>query len=529
VASKESEHIILNLALGRFRSMPQSTQPITGATPHRRRIASSIAWNYAGHFYQICINLGLTAYVVRIIAVPEYGLLLFVMSLSATLNILDMGISSVLVQTYVEAAGSANKHRLNDLISTAFLTLAGLGFIGAIALSALSLLLPGPFNIPHQYVHEASLVFVIAALVLQISLPSIAVEQVYQASHRFDRINQIRLVVSTLQLVLTLAVLAAGLRIVGLALVQLCSTALELLLLSAMLPFNVPGARLSLRRFRWGLLGPLINLSKWALLNNILASFFDLAVWIILGSLGSMKEAAMFGLAGKLPKQLWNLVDKGAIVALPAMSKSALEGDPASLQQTFLKSQKLVVGAILPFIVLGAVFARPLIQVWAGSAYTDAAVVMKWLLLAALAHAVLYSSDLLLYACSQIQKAAWISFAGGVVSVAGATLLVSRYGAAGMASALAITQIFFGGGWFTLEACRLSHTPPGLFLRTVANGLAWPVFVMVAETALICSVWRFLSPPWLVVAAVLSGCVYLGIWSWQTALPLYHGHTEIVG
>lgn len=509
--------------------MPESTSQITGAASARKGMAASIAWNYTGHLYQICINLGLTAYIVRRIAVPEYGLLLFVMSLSATLNILDMGISSVLVQTYVEAAGNADKRRVNDLISTAFLTLAGLGFIGALALSGLSLLLPGPFNIPHPYLHEASLVFLIAALVLQFSLPSIALEQVYQASQRFDRISQMRLVTSTLQLILTVAILAAGFRIVGLALVQLLSAALELLLLAVMLPSSVLGARLSCTRFKWNLLAPLMSLSKWALLNNILTSFFDLAVWLILGSLGSMQAAAMFGLAGKLPRQLWNLVDKGAIVALPSMSRFAMHGDLAGLQQIFLKSQKLVIGAILPFIVLGCVFARPLIQVWAGSQYSDAAVVMQWLLLAALAHAVVYSSDLLLYACSRIRKAAWISFAGGAISVTGATLLVSRYGAAGMAAALAITQILFGGGWFTLEACRLSHTPARLFFRTVVHGLAWPFFVMAAEIALILGIWRFLSSAWLVVAAVVSGCVYLGIWSWRTALPLYRSRTEIAG
>src|SRR5665213_4578657 len=93
----------------RIRSIPESTPQITGASSARKEMAVSIAWNHAGHLYQICINLGLTAYIVRRIAVPEYGLLLFVMSLSATLNILDMGISSVLVQTYVEAAGNADK------------------------------------------------------------------------------------------------------------------------------------------------------------------------------------------------------------------------------------------------------------------------------------------------------------------------------------------------------------------------------------------------------------------------------------
>ena len=131
---------------------------------------------------------------------------------------------------------------------------------------------------------------------------------------------------------------------------------------------------------------------------------FDRFVWIILGSLGSMKEAAMFGLASKAPKQLWNLVDKGANVALPILSRSFTENDQVALQQTYLRTQKLVFGAILPFIVLGCFFARPLIEFWAGSQYAGAALVMQWLLIAAFSHAISYSSDQLLYAGGEVKR-----------------------------------------------------------------------------------------------------------------------------
>ena len=55
--------------------------------------ARSIAWNYVGYLYNIAISFGVTAYIVRHIAVAEYGLFLFVLSLSATLYLMDIGIS----------------------------------------------------------------------------------------------------------------------------------------------------------------------------------------------------------------------------------------------------------------------------------------------------------------------------------------------------------------------------------------------------------------------------------------------------
>jgi len=167
--------------------MLELVKTIVGGRMMRRSTARSIAWNYAGYIYQIAINFGLTAYVVRYIAVTEYGLLLFVMSLSNILYLMDMGISSVLVQAYVAAAESGEDDRLNNLIGTTFIALTALGMVGVLIFTGIAASLPGPFKIPQTYLHEASLVFVIAALIILVGLPSIALEQAYQASERFDR------------------------------------------------------------------------------------------------------------------------------------------------------------------------------------------------------------------------------------------------------------------------------------------------------------------------------------------------------
>jgi len=509
--------------------MRNFVKAIVGPRVAHRNAARDIAWNYAGYLYQISINLGLTSYVARYLAVPEYGLFLLVMSLSATLYLLDMGISSVLIQVYVAASVSAEGNRFNDLLSTTFWALTALGTAGVLIFAALASALPGPFNIPHEYLHEASVIFVIAALVIQVGLPTIALEQAYQARHRFDRINQIQLLIATLQLVLSILVVAAGFRIVALAIVQLAVAAVRLLILALALPASVPQARLHFARFKWCELKPLLHLSKWAFVNNLCASLFDIAAWTILGTLGSMREAAMFGLATKLPAQLRNLVDKGAHVALPLWSQASAESNHANLARTYLKVQKLVFGAVLPFVTLGCIFAQPLLRVWAGSQYSAAGLVMQWLLLAALSYAFAYASDLLLYACGRVKKAAFIALWGGIISAASGLLLVPRYGAAGLAAGMAVTQLVVNCTWFTSEACKICRISQWILLREILDGLAWPVLVLCIEIVLIWSVSSYLRPHWLVLAAVLSGCVYLALWGARTALPLYRSQGEIPG
>jgi O-antigen/teichoic acid export membrane protein len=472
------------------------------------------------------VNLGTTAYIVRRVPVPEYGLFLFVLSLSAALYLLDMGISGVLVQSYVSILAGQDRDRLNELMSTAFWALTMLGFAGVLIFTAIAAILPGPFNIPSQNIHEAAIIFVIAALVIQVSLPRIALEQAYQASNRYDRINQVQLLATAAQFVLTVVVLASGYRIVALAVVQLAVSVLYLFLLVLALPASVPQASLSLTRFKWALLKPVMNLSKWAFLDNLGYCLFNVFAWSILGSLSSMREVAMFGLAARLPTQLRNAVEKGAHVTLPLMSEHAAKSDLDGLRETFFRTQRIVFGAILPFIVLGCVFARPLIQVWAGGEYVQAAVVMRLLLLATLGDAVLYSSGTLLYAVGRVKRAAWMSLLGNAIGVCAMFLTVSRYGAAGVASAIAIAQVFPGGAWFTIEACKVCRASPMALARGMLQRVAKPTVLMMAAVTVILCFWKLLSPFWLVLAAAACGCIYLGHWGARTAPGLFRGRTE---
>jgi O-antigen/teichoic acid export membrane protein len=483
--------------------------------------AKNIAWNYAGYLYQIGINLGLTYYIVRRVSVAEYGLLLFVMSLSGTLYLLDAGISNVLVQAYVETLSSSDQYRPTTLLSTAFLALAALGTLGALILTAVGFGLPGPFNIPHGYLREAFIIFVIAGLIVQVSFPSMALEHLFQAIHRFDRINQIQLACSTIQAVLSILALAAGFGIVALASTQLVAAIIRLLCFIAARPKTLPLARLSFTNFSWSLFQPLLKLSRWAFLNNISTYLFDLFVWMVLGSLGSMQEAALFGLAGKPPKQLWNVIDKGAGVALPILSTANAKNDLRGLQETYLKMQSVIFGAIVPFILLGCVFARPLIEVWAGSRYLGAAVVMRWLLVAALAHAITYSSDLLLYACANVKQAAIIASWSGAMGIVCALALVSRFGAAGMAAGIALSQLLVNCPWFTVAACRRSQISLVRLLRALIRGLGLPLFVLTVEIAIVWSLLPRLSPVSIMIGATASGLVYLAIWGAHTAHLLY--------
>lgn len=492
----------------------------------RSTTTRNISWNYIGHFCQLAINFGLTSYIVRRLSVTEYGLFLFVIFLSSSIYMLDFGISGLLVQRYIAASLSLEKSRLQELISTVFVAFAVLGLVGAAILLGLSLVLPGPFNIPPQYVHEASLVFVASAGNILFGFLSLGFEPLYEAANRFDRVNQIQLAGSGLTFLSSIALFYFGYGIVALATVQCAAAAFQFLLFVALIPSVFPAVQINVLHFRWEALRDLLSQSKWAFLDDMASYISEIFLWMLLGSTGSMREAALFGLASKMPTHLWYLIDRGAGVCLPLMSESVVSDNRDNLRRIYLTTQRLVLGLALPFVLLGSVFARPLIQVWAGDTYTPSALVMQWLLLASLAHAIVYSSSLLLWAFGQFRRIALISASGSILTVAIALILVPRYGAAGMAFSIAAAQVLVVSPLFTFQACKYARISFGVLVSQMLRGLGLPTAIAASGVGAVLVFRGQFSAPWIVLAGIALGLSYFVVWGFRTALPIYRQAAE---
>jgi O-antigen/teichoic acid export membrane protein len=490
-------------------------------------IAQSVAWNYLGAVYEAGAGVVLVGYVVRRISVGEYGVLLLAMSLCSMMFLLDVGLSNLLVQAYI-AAAKENCERLSDLLSTAFVTLSGLGTLGLLVFTTLALKLPGPFNIPPGYVGRAVGVFILVAVATQVGLPTMALEYAYQAFHRFDRINQAQLVAATVRVVLTVVLLAEGYGVVALAAVQIVVSVTRLLVLWVALRWSVPDAHLDVRCFDWNLLKPLLRRGTWAVLDNSMRQLASISDFFILGVFSSVSSVALFGLGGKLPTQLSNMVTRGAIVILPFLAQHHADGDQRQLQRVYLNTQNLVFSGVLPVVVLGCVCARPLIRVWAGSAYIGAAVVTQWLLLAALSLAMEYSSDLLLYALGEVKTAARIATFESVANVVVSLALVFRYGAVGLAAGTAITHILINAFWYTPAACRAAGIRISELVRAVVGGQAWLLLLLSVEIVIIRLVWSALPPEGVLIVGMIGGVAYLAVWGLRTAIPMWRLRVEAV-
>ena len=482
-------------------------------------MARSVAWSYLGAASEVIAGLVLIGYIVRRISVAEYGLLLLAISLGSLTYLLDLGLENLLVQGYVEAA-SDSLSSVTILLSTAFTTLTLIGLIGGGGMAAFALLLPGPFNIPKEYVGEAIAIFVLVGISTAVGFPTIALNLAFEAFQRFDRINQLQALLAVLRVVLTVVLLARGYGVVALAVIHVVLALTRLLVLAAALHWSIPGVRLDLLDFDWRRIRPLLSLGGWSALDNISRQVASSSDSFILGVFGPVASVAIFGLGNKLPAQLSNLVIRGAGVILPSLAQHHADADKPRLRNLFLHAQRLVVTGALPVVVLGCVCARPLIQVWAGSAYVGAVPVMQWLLLAALSMALEYSAGLLLYACGEVKRASLITTVASVANLLVSLMLVFRYGAVGLAAGTALTHVMINVFWYTPSACRTAGISFSELMRIVFAGQAATLSLLCVEALLLFLLPRVLSPLGTVIVGIIFGVSYLALWSVKTVIPL---------
>jgi O-antigen/teichoic acid export membrane protein len=494
-------------------------------------LVRSVSWNYLGYVLEFLSGLLLTAYVVRRIPVHDFGIYLLANSVAAFIYLLEFGMGNILVPLYVSTLARKGIAEVSRLASTVFVVLFAAGVGGAAIVSLAGLITPGLLRMPHAETALAVRVLIVMSIATALALPQVAVEQLCQAFHRFDRVNQVQIAALVVRVGLTVAVLMAGKGILALAAVQVGVVCLRLAGLWALAPAAISGLSLRLC-FDRELLSKAIHMSKWAFADDISHRIALNTEPVVLAVLGSFEQVALFGVGSKLPAHLYQFAARGMSVLIPTLSKHHAEGDTVQLRSTFSSVFRVSLTGLAPLSIFAMICAPSLIRIWAGEAYMGAAPVLAWLLVSALSMAVALPSDMVLYSHGLIPKAARFSILQTAGKIGVAVALASRYGAIGVAAGVAIWHWSINLFVYLPAACRVAEMSPGELWRSTlirkdrqvagdrrANLIQGVAFIICA--ALLASGMVVLKAPAMFVACVLVSLVYAGIWAACTALPMW--------
>jgi len=431
------------------------------------KIARGLAWNYTSYALEAIVGLGLVAFVVRRVGVPDYGVLTLSLAIASLLGVLDLGLLGLLVQAYVGERTRGGPEAVGRLASSALSRLFASGIAGFAICAVIAALLPGPFSIAQPLVATGRWCLLLVGAALVITLPSLGIEMAYVAHGAFPALSRVQIATVISRAIATVALITFGYGIVALASVHLGAAVLRFLLLVAGLARNTDGVRISLFHGDRDRLRALSANRPWATADNIARQVASAADSITLGILATPAAVATYGVAKRIPGQLLALTNRGIDVTLPVFSSHHHNDSRDELRDLFSSTMLTTAALLIPVCVGGIIVAPFIVTTFAGDRYAAAIPVLRWLLGATLVQAFSVPAYAVLYARAEIASVARISVAEAIANVLLTIALVPRFGGVGAAAATAITHTVGTFGWFLPAAMRAAECSPREFVASV--------------------------------------------------------------
>jgi O-antigen/teichoic acid export membrane protein len=300
------------------------------------------------------------------ISLEEYGVWAMCFILIGYLGMSAFGVSNVYIRYVAQYHARGEEHRIGDLLSTG-LTVVSL--VGVVALALLWVGLPTLIEAlsvsPELQTTAFVLIFGSAAIfVLELSWGAFA--YVLTGLQRIVQQNQVWVGTFLLETLLVVVFLVAGFGVYGLlyafAIRYLISISVNVLLCFR----NLPGLRLSLRRFNRADLALFYRYGGIVQLSGFLGMFLRSIEKLIAGLFINVQATGLFDVAQKFPVMATSIPSSMNAVFLPATSYMHTQERRGELLELYLKGARyinLVTGFMMGFM---AAFAAPLMVAWLG-------------------------------------------------------------------------------------------------------------------------------------------------------------------
>jgi O-antigen/teichoic acid export membrane protein len=397
------------------------------------RAIRNVLANWTGYAVALVVNFFLSPLVVNHLGPSAYGVWTLLVTLTASLGLLDLGIRSA-VTRYVARSESQGDHGTAiQIVSTAlsiFTIMAGLALVAS---TALGLIAPRVFHIPAEYRVATVIVTAVVGASTGIALVNGAYGGVIVGRQRFDLVCVIDVTTALMRAALVLGVVAGNGGLVALACAQLL-VSLAGALSTAWLGLRLlPGLRL---RPAWSRphLRLIVAYGGYAFVAQFAASVIDRAGVLVIGAFLPMAAVTVFAIANGLIDYARALA--GGIRTTLAPRASALEGggQHEELGALALQGARYCTLLVLPIAATFVLRGSSFIGLWMGEPYAGpSGAVLAVLAVRLVCLGATGAAANVLLGASRERTVAAVLVAEAVVSVAAMLILVRPFGPLGVA------------------------------------------------------------------------------------------------
>ena len=401
-------------------AIPPAPEEVLAGLPPRFRL--NVASNYARTVLAIFIALGVTPVLVHSLGTTEYGIWALVGSVVLYLDLFNLGFGNATVKYVAEHLALGDHERVRRIIATSFLTLTVPGVIAFAVGIVLAFLFPDIFNLPANLETTATVLVLIVMLDLVISIPGDTFGGTLIALQRYDLLNATLVSVSLLQAVGWIGLVTLGFGLLG----QLARYLFVRRL--------IPGVSVSRRFFDRAFVRPLVTLSGWIAVTDVSAFVIGRIDTIIVGIVVSVPAAGVYAVGQKLALLAGRAVTPAVETLFPFASERGAHGDDAALVRMVRVGTRLSVTLALPAAIALITLAAPVLQVWVGSKFTHAALVVAFLSGATAVTALTDPSLFVLRGLGEARIPALFAAAEGALNLTLSIVFGLRFGITGVAA-----------------------------------------------------------------------------------------------
>ncbi len=345
------------------------------AIAHGRRVFRNTLISGVVGVLSLLINFFVVAYAIRNLGMDAYGVFVLALSFSVSagyLSISDLGLQAGVSRFIADADGRGDRHRMSEIVSSAFAILLVTGVAAALVLLALAVAAAHLFHVPTESLRTAlGLLFVLFAAEAVFSLPALAFTGLLQGLQRYGRIKTIDMSRQLLYAGAVVVVLSTGHGVVGFGVVTVASSLFTALGYAVMARFSCPDLRISPHLINRVGLKPLAGFSVWAFVAAVSGVIWAQMDKVILAAAAPVSVLTGYDIANRLQSAASYPLSFTTQAVVPAAANLSAMKSTVRLRALLIRGTRYTLALSFPATIAAMILARPLIVAWVGKQYAD--------------------------------------------------------------------------------------------------------------------------------------------------------------
>jgi len=375
-------------------------------------------------------------FTIRWLGTERFGILSLVWVVVGYLAFFDLGLSRATTKFIAEALGRGESDGISGILWTTVFFQAVMGLAGAVLLALATPLLVGRFlHVSAALTPEAKTSFILIGISLPVVLVSASFRGALEARQRFDLVNIVKGISSTLNYVLPLVGVLLGFDLRGIVALLVGARVLALVAWMWLCLEALPALKKQVA-FRRESVGGLLKFGGWLTVSNIARPVLTYLDRFFVGSILNLKAVGFYVAPYEIVTKVGIL--PGSLILTLFPSFSALQGkeETEKARTLYGYAAKYLIVGIGPVSVLLAILAHPILRIWLGAEFAaTSALVFQILALGFLTNSLADIPLALIQGFGRPDLPAKLNLAELVVFVPLTWLAIKQWGIAGAAAA----------------------------------------------------------------------------------------------